>query len=89
MAIADRPAAYKHSPWVAPLLLPEKEQVKECKGVGITEDGAGQGGDEENREIKGLTGLTGKNTHSCKNHFRARNRNNEIPENNGIKISFT
>lgn len=46
--------------------LMRQEQVKKCKGSGITEDGAGQGGDEEDREIKGLTGLTEKNTHSCK-----------------------
>lgn len=38
-----------------------REQVKKCEGSGITEDGAGQGGDEEDREIKGLTE---KNTHS-------------------------
>lgn len=56
--------------------------VKDCEGGGVTEDGAGQDGDDEDREIKGLTGHTEKNTNSCKKHFRAPNSNNEVPENN-------
>lgn len=31
-----------------------REQVKECEGGGITENGAGQDEDDEDREIEGL-----------------------------------
>lgn len=56
--------------------------VKDCEDGGVTEDGAGQDGDDEDREIKGLTGHTEKHINSCKKHFRASNSNNEVPENN-------
>lgn len=34
-----------------------REQVQEREGGGVTEDGAGQEGDDEDREIKGLISL--------------------------------